>query len=213
VDSLKEHEIRHDAEKPFICILCKKDFVLKSSLSRHIITLHGVDPTPIVESDKCLKTAVLSQNWYDRTDVSVYEQNEMKEPPEFSSSPEVDMVFYTFIFYIFFYFRIHLKKRFSLLAYFIFVKQANLENDDKESKTPPNHNNTFEGETVFVCEICMRDFSDRASLWLHIRATHKELAAFACGICLKICSDNEQLQKHVNTHHAGSRLLISEQRR
>jgi Pyruvate/2-oxoacid:ferredoxin oxidoreductase delta subunit len=59
----------------------------------------------------------------------------------------------------------------------------------------------------------MRDFSDRASLWLHIRATHKELAAFACGICLKICSDNEQLQKHVNAYHAGSRLLISEQRR
>jgi len=93
-----------------------------------------------------------------------------------------------------------------------FVKQANLENDDKDSKTP-NHNNTFEVETVFVCEICMRDFSDRASLWLHIRATHKELAAFACGICLKICSDNEQLQKHVNAYHAGSRLLISEQRR
>jgi uncharacterized Zn-finger protein len=111
VDSLKEHEIRHDAEKPFICILCKKDFVLKSSLSRHIITLHGVDPTPIVESDKCLKTTVLSQNWYDRADVSVYEQNEMKEPPEFSSSPEVDMVFYIFIFFYIFYFHIHLKKK------------------------------------------------------------------------------------------------------
>ncbi|XP_011333328.2 zinc finger protein hangover isoform X2 [Ooceraea biroi] len=176
VDSLKEHEIKHDAEKPFICILCKKDFVLKSSLSRHIITLHGVDPTPIIDSDKCLKATVLSQNWNDRMDVSVYEQSEMKEPPEFSSSPE-----------------------------------ATLEIDEKDSKN--NHDNMIEIETVFVCEICTRDFSDRASLWLHIRATHKELAAFACGVCLKICSDNEQLQNHVNMYHGGSKLLISEQRR
>lgn len=88
MDGLKLHEVRHDAEKPFICILCKKDFVLKSSLIRHITTIHGVDPTPIIDSDKCLKTSVMPQNW-NRMDVSVYEQSEIKEPPEFSSSPEV----------------------------------------------------------------------------------------------------------------------------
>lgn len=97
VDSLKEHEIRHEAEKPFICLLCKKDFVLKSSLSRHIVTLHGVDPAFIIDSDKCLKTTVMSQNWSDRMDVSVYEQSEIKEPPEFSSSPEVSMVYRIFL--------------------------------------------------------------------------------------------------------------------
>lgn len=70
-----------------------------------------------------------------------------------------------------------------------------------------------EMETVFVCEICTRDFNDRASLWLHIRATHKECAAFACGVCLKICSDNTQLLSHVNMYHGGSKLLVSEQRR
>lgn len=91
VDSLKEHEITHEAEKPFICILCQKDFVLKSSLSRHIVTIHGVDPTPIVDSDKCLKKTVMPQGWNDQMDVSVYEhdEHEMKESPEFSSSPEV----------------------------------------------------------------------------------------------------------------------------
>lgn len=71
----------------------------------------------------------------------------------------------------------------------------------------------IEIETVFVCEICTRDFNDRASLWLHIRATHKEYAAFACGVCLKICSDNTQLLNHVNMYHGGSKLQVSEQRR
>lgn len=86
-----------------------------------------------------------------------------------------------------------------------------MENDEKDSKN--NHENMIEIETVFVCEICTRDFNDRASLWLHIRATHKEFAAFACGVCLKICSDNTQLQNHVIMYHGGSKLLISEQRR
>lgn len=94
MDNLKLHEVRHDAEKPFICVLCKKDFVLKSSLIRHITTIHGVDPTPIIDSDKCLKTSVMPQNW-NRMDVSVYEQNDIKEPPEFSSSPEVKLNFYS----------------------------------------------------------------------------------------------------------------------
>lgn len=91
-----------------------------------------------------------------------------------------------------------------------YVKQVNLDNDDKDSKN--NHEN-IEIETVFICEICTRDFNDRASLWLHMRATHKELAAFACGVCLKICSDNTQLQSHLYMYHGKSKLLISEQRR
>lgn len=85
-----------------------------------------------------------------------------------------------------------------------------MESEDKDSKN--NHDNMIDIETVFVCEICTRDFSDRASLWLHIRATHKHLAAFACGVCLKICHNNDQLQNHVNMYH-GSKLLMSEQRR
>jgi uncharacterized Zn-finger protein len=82
VNSLKEHDMKHDAEMPFICILCKRDFVLKSSLIRHITTSHGIDPTPFVDSDKCLKAAVIPQNWNDQVDVSVYVQNEIKESPE-----------------------------------------------------------------------------------------------------------------------------------
>lgn len=86
-----------------------------------------------------------------------------------------------------------------------------MENDDDEQEN--GNENMLEVETVFVCEICTRDFNDRASLWLHIRATHKEFAAFACGICLKICENNAQLLSHVNMYHGGSKLLMSEQRR
>ncbi|XP_076666709.1 uncharacterized protein LOC143368177 isoform X1 [Andrena cerasifolii] len=170
VEELKEHEAIHDADKPFICILCKKDFVLKSSLSRHIQTLHGVDPCPIVESDKCLKK-IVSQNWNESVDLD-YEG----KSSEFPLSPE-----------------------------------TNADNDEEDRES--GQENLIEIETVFVCEICTRDFNDRASLWLHIRATHKECAAFACGVCLKICADNTQLLNHVNMYHGGSKLLLSEQRR
>lgn len=86
-------------------------------------------------------------------------------------------------------------------------------NAENEEDHESGHENLIEIETVFVCEICTRDFNDRASLWLHIRATHKEFAAFACGVCLKICSDNTQLLNHVNIYHGASKLLLSEQRR
>ncbi|XP_033347758.1 zinc finger protein Xfin-like isoform X1 [Bombus vosnesenskii] len=171
VNDLKEHEATHDADKPFICILCKKDFFLKSSLSRHIQTLHGVDPCPMVESDKCLKK-IVSHNWNESMDLDSYEG---KTSSEFPLSPD-----------------------------------TNAENEDDHES---GQDNLIEIETVFVCEICTRDFNDRASLWLHIRATHKEFAAFACGVCLKICADNTQLLNHVNMYHGGSKLLLSEQRR
>ena len=76
-----------------------------------------------------------------------------------------------------------------------------------------DNNGGAELDNVFVCEICTREFVDRGSLWLHMRATHREEAAFACGICLKICSDNHQLIEHVSMYHQGSKLDISEQRR
>ncbi|XP_014210871.1 zinc finger protein Xfin isoform X1 [Copidosoma floridanum] len=172
VDELKQHEKTHDAEKPYICLLCEKDFAVKSSLSRHIIASHGVDPTPLVESDKCLKKSM--QNANDQAFIKLEDHHIAKEN---SVSPYSD----------------------------------NLDNDDDEHEN--GNDNMLEVETVFVCEICTRDFNDRASLWLHIRATHKEYAAFACGVCLKICSDNAQLQNHVNMYHGGSKLAMSEQRR
>ncbi|XP_063987249.1 zinc finger protein Xfin-like [Diachasmimorpha longicaudata] len=167
VDALKDHETTHDSDKPYICILCEKDFVLKSSLSRHIVASHGVDPVPIIDSDTCLKKNVLAKSRIDEL---------KREPPASPFSPET---------------------------------RLGNEEDDPESRD----DNMIEIETVFVCEICTRDFNDRASLWLHIRATHKEFAGFACGVCLKICSDNEQLLSHVNMYHGGSKLLVSEQRR
>ncbi|XP_011314232.1 zinc finger protein Xfin-like [Fopius arisanus] len=166
-DALKDHETVHDSDKPYICILCEKDFVLKSSLSRHIVASHGVDPVPIIESDRCLKKNVLAKS----------RVGELKH--ETSASP--------------------------------YSPEPRIDNDDDDPES--RDDNMIEIETVFVCEICTRDFNDRASLWLHIRATHKEFAAFACGVCLKICSDNEQLLSHVNMYHGGSKLLVSEQRR
>lgn len=89
VENLKEHEITHDADKPYICILCKKDFTLKSSLSRHILVSHGVDPCPFIDSDKCLKRVVLTQSWGQQIPIPMSDQKDAKEPSEFALSPEV----------------------------------------------------------------------------------------------------------------------------
>lgn len=59
----------------------------------------------------------------------------------------------------------------------------------------------LESETVFCCEVCIREFNDRASLWLHMLYSHREEASTACGICLKVCSDNVSLLEHVDSCH------------
>lgn len=72
--------------------------------------------------------------------------------------------------------------------------------------------NMLEAETVFCCEVCIREFNDRASLWLHMLYSHKEEAATACGICLRVCSDNVSLLEHVDSCHPRDS-LASDQRR
>lgn len=177
LESFKEHELSHEAENPYFCLLCEKDFAHKSSLSNHIVTMHGVDPNPIVESDRCLKKSLLAHQWNKNPESANGNPNQAIKKEE-TSSP---------------------------------FPEKTLENEEEYHEG--NQDKMIEIETVFVCEICTRDFNDRASLWLHIRATHKECAAFACGVCLKICSDNAQLLNHVNMYHGGSKLQMSEQRR
>ena len=63
----------------------------------------------------------------------------------------------------------------------------------------------MELETIFCCEICIREFNDRGSLWLHMLYSHRDEASKACGVCLKICDDTESLTQHVETAHPRSK--------
>lgn len=62
----------------------------------------------------------------------------------------------------------------------------------------------MEAETVFFCEVCTREFQDKASLWLHMVRGHKQEAAVTCGVCMKICSDSRSLMEHVSVQHPKS---------
>lgn len=62
----------------------------------------------------------------------------------------------------------------------------------------------MEAETVFFCEVCTREFQDKASLWLHMVRGHKQEAAVTCGVCMKICSDSRSLMEHVSIQHPKS---------
>lgn len=65
---------------------------------------------------------------------------------------------------------------------------------------------------VFCCEACIREFTDRSSLWLHMLYTHKDAAATACGLCLKVCGDLSSLTSHIQTSHSTSQLLVEKRR-
>lgn len=62
-----------------------------------------------------------------------------------------------------------------------------------------NLESMIESETVFGCEVCLRDFKDRSSLWLHMLYSHKNEAGYTCGMCLKLCTCFQQLQEHVKS--------------
>lgn len=76
------------------------------------------------------------------------------------------------------------------------------KNDDELAES------MMEQETIIYCEVCRREFQDRASLWLHMVHAHREEASVSCGICLKICCDNITLIEHVNTAHSGDKAVI-----
>lgn len=82
------------------------------------------------------------------------------------------------------------------------LSAADPKNDDEFAES------MMEEETIIYCEVCRREFQDRASLWLHMVHAHREEASVSCGICLKICCDNITLIEHVNTAHSGDKAVV-----
>nr|CAD7600994.1 unnamed protein product [Timema genevievae] len=60
------------------------------------------------------------------------------------------------------------------------------------------------GKQFFSCEVCIREFHDRGSLWLHMLHAHRDQAGYACGVCLKICGNNDHLGAHWRQHVGGA---------
>lgn len=90
-----------------------------------------------------------------------------------------------------------------------FMSQLSAETTPSErAKNDDDLENMMEQETVIFCEVCRREFQDRASLWLHMVHAHREEASVSCGICLKICCDNITLIEHVNTAHSGDKAVV-----
>lgn len=64
-----------------------------------------------------------------------------------------------------------------------------------------------------TCQLCLREFSDKINLRLHLRASHPKHASLACGICLQLTYSYEELQMHISTKHCPSKLTLLEIRR
>ncbi|KAJ9583984.1 hypothetical protein L9F63_021676, partial [Diploptera punctata] len=154
---LQEHSVVHDTEetesinvnsiKPYICLLCEKQFSLRTSLSRHFNACHGIDLSEVSETTQCMRQDPVQQG---------YTNNQPAVEGPISIDDEDDDVMV-----------------------------------DVQS----------ESQNKFACEVCSREFCDRANLWLHLRYTHKEYAAYACGVCLQICENNMMLYQHWTTLH------------
>lgn len=189
LSELQEHRNNHDVEeetyggsvsntKPFTCLLCEKDFTLRSSLSRHLNACHGIDPSDVMDISKYQRT---SQKKLDTCSLAIT-GNSQSTPRKFDGQQK------------------------SVLS----QKSSNqntvkdvieIDDDDGDNGDDTLLTERPETQSCFMCEVCAREFGDRASLWLHLRYTHKEYAAYACGICLKICENNTQLYQHWKTSH------------
>ncbi|XP_063231960.1 zinc finger protein 91-like [Bacillus rossius redtenbacheri] len=137
-------------ERPFTCLLCEKSFTLRQSLSRHLLSCHGIDPQDVMSTLK--KTPEAKKYSFPNTDDS--------------AAFDVAMLM-------------------------------------KRESTEEQSNKNF-----FSCEVCIREFNDRSSLWLHMLYAHKDQAMYACGVCLKVCANNDQLMVHWKEH-----INVCEQRR
>lgn len=184
---LQEHRDTHDVEeetnigngsntKPYTCLLCEKHFSLRTSFSRHFNACHGIDPSEVMNISRYQRTPQKKQEIC----TFVPTGNSQSTSKKFDGQQ---------------------KNGVSQMS----GNQKTMEEnviviDDTEDDRLPVER-MCAAQTGFMCEVCTREFGDRASLWLHLRYTHKECAAYACGICLKICENNTQLYQHWKTFH------------
>lgn len=185
LSELQGHRSTHDIEehteaenvsntKPFTCLLCEKDFSLRTSLSRHFNACHGIDPSEVMDISKYQR---IPQKKQDTSTLAITESGQ-------STSRKFDGQQ-----------KLGLQRSSSRSS--VDKEVAELDEDD-DTLLPEKPS---ESQSSFMCEVCTREFGDRASLWLHLRYTHKECAAYACGICLQICENNTQLYQHWRTSH------------
>jgi len=192
LSELQEHSNTHDEEetdlgslsntKPFTCLLCEKDFSLRTSLSRHFNACHGIDPSEVMDISRYQRTSQKKQDAFTLTATG----NGHSTSKKFDGQQKIS-----------------LNQRSGSQN----TVEDVIEIDDTLLTERPS-----EAQSSFICEICTREFGDRASLWLHLRYTHKEYAAYACGICLQICENNTQLYQHWKSSHPPDHNL-TEQRR
>ena len=184
---LQDHRDTHDVEeetkighssntKPYMCLLCEKDFSLRASLSRHFNACHGIDPSEVMDISRYQRTPQKKQEIC--TFVPTGSSHSMSKKLDGQQKNGVS----------------------NMSGNQNTMEEDVIEVDDSDDDTLPVEK-MCAAQTGFVCEVCTREFGDRASLWLHLRYTHKECAAYACGICLKICENNTQLYQHWKTSH------------
>ncbi len=103
---------------------------------------------------------------------------------------------------------VHGIEPYEVLSQTSFLQQSYNKPYSDEANDEELAESMMEQETIIFCEVCRREFQDRASLWLHMVHAHREEASVSCGICLKICSDNITLIEHVNTAHSGDKAVV-----
>lgn len=173
----EETKIGHGSNtKPYTCLLCEKDFSLRASLSRHFNACHGIDPSEVMDISRYQRTPQKKQEIC--TFVPTGSSHSMSKKLDGQQKSGVG----------------------QMSGNQNTREEDVIEVDDSEDDTLPVEK-MCAAQTGFSCEVCTREFGDRASLWLHLRYTHKEFAAYACGICLKICENNTQLYQHWKTSH------------
>ncbi|XP_057669885.1 zinc finger protein OZF-like [Diorhabda carinulata] len=190
--SFKEHQRSHGGKRPFLCVICGKDFASKKCLICHEKT-HA-----LIKGYKCescnldfsvrsnLRTHIKKHHEYNRFYCS-------QCPKEFMSKCSLDR-----------HEKIH-----------IGIKEFKCEDCSAAFYTKKEllkHQKYHQGVKLHKCEICFKTFFERHHLTTHIRS-HNGERPFVCGSpnCGKSFYDKQKLKRHQKSVHISKEIKIKRQ--
>ncbi len=216
---LEEKSTETDELKPLSCTLCKKAFVRKHALTRHVDAVHHkLKP---FSCTLCVKSFTTKQSLTKHVEAVHYKLKpfsctlcDKSFAQKCYLTTHVDAVH-------------HKLKSFSCALCdksFATKRNLTLHVDSVHNKLKPfsctlcdksfslkkhltGHVNVVHHKLKpFSCTLCNKSFRDKPYLKQHVDAVHNKLKPFSCTLCDKSFSKKVSLTKHVNSVHRNDKL-------